>query len=156
MKLIHLDLAFEGLTESLVGDLDPTWNIKVTCHRHLLLSCSNLVYLSFLSKVTILEPGPYRTEISEGNYRDVPPHPAYADSALPASQVRKFLASPHSFDGDVAKAVVVVNKVSQLEDAPIRFPLHKKLVADMRDKAKGLSEVADKYESWTDDLYHAK
>lgn len=36
----------------------------------------------------------------------------------------------------------------------MRFPLHKKVVAAMRDKAKGLSEAADKFESWNDDLYH--
>ena len=60
------------------------------------------------------------------------------------------------FDGDVAKAAIAIEKFSQLEDAPIRFPLHRRVVASMRDKAKNLSEEADKYESWTEDLYHDK
>lgn len=148
--LIEAVLALEGLTESLAGDLNPAWNIKVAWRPHSLWLHSNLVHL----KVTILEPGPYRTEMSRGNYRAVPPHPAYADPALPASQVRGFLETPELFDGDVTKAVILIDKISQLEELPIRFPLHKVLVADLRDKAKSLSEVADKYESWTDDLYH--
>jgi len=123
--------ALEGLTECLVDELDPAWNIKVT----------------------ILNPGPYRTEISQGNYHGVPQHPAYADPALHTSQVRKLLTSTELYDGDVTKAAVVIEKLSRFEDAPIRFPLHKRVVAGMRAKAKGLSEVADKYESWTDGLY---
>ncbi|KAF8551559.1 NAD(P)-binding protein [Imleria badia] len=124
--------ALEGLTECLVDELDPAWNIKVT----------------------LLEPGPFRTEITQSNYRSAPQHPAYADPALRASQARKYFTATELWDGDVTKAVVVIDKVSQLEDAPIRFPLHKKVVAALRDKAKGLSAVADKYESWNDDLYH--
>ena len=104
--------------------------------------------------MTILEPGPYRTEISQSNYRTSHQHPAYANPALPTSQMRKLFAATELFDGDVTKAAVVIEKFSRLEDAPIRFPLHKWVVASMRDKSKDLLEVADKYESWTDDLYH--
>ncbi|KAF8125627.1 NAD(P)-binding protein [Boletus edulis] len=124
--------ALEGLTECLVTELDPAWNIKVT----------------------LLEPGPYRTEISQGNFRAAPQHPAYANPALPSSQARKFLGSTERFDGDVTKAVVVIEKFSQLEDVPIRFPIHRRVIMAMRDKAKSLSEGADKYERWTDGLYH--
>ena len=104
------------------------------------------------SKVTALEPGPFRTNLSQS--RAAPPHPAYADPALHASQVRKHLVSTDLFNGDVSKAAVVIDKISQLNDLPIRFPLHKEIVARLRDKAKGFSEVADRYESWSDDLYH--
>ena len=90
----------------------------------------------------------------QSNYRDVPPHPAYADSALHTSLIRKDLLSKELWNGDVAKAVVVIDRVSQFEEAPIRFPLHKKVLEDMRGKAKSLLGLADKYEGWTGDLYH--
>jgi hypothetical protein len=150
-KLIQLSLALEGLTECLVDELDPAWNIKVTWHLPSPWRSNSVHFFQF--KVTILNPGPYRTEISQGNYHGVPQHPAYADPALHTSQVRKLLTSTELYDGDVTKAAVVIEKLSRFEDAPIRFPLHKRVVAGMRAKAKGLSEVADKYESWTDGLY---
>ena len=105
-------------------------------------------------KVTILEPGPYRTEVLQSNYRMARQHPAYSNPALPTSQIRKLFSSIELFDGDVTKAAVVIEKFSRLEDVPIRLPLHRRAVASMKDKSKGLLEVADKYESWTDDLYH--
>ena len=153
-KLIQLFLALEGLTECLVDELDPAWNIKVTCPICLLIRPGVLTrFIFFKFKVTILNPGPYRTEISQSNYHGAPQHPAYADPALRTSQVRKLLTSTELYDGDVTKAAVVIEKLSQFEDPPIRFPLHERVVAGMRAKAKGLSEVANKYESWTDGLY---
>lgn len=113
-----------------------------------------LTFLFSSFKVTILEPGPFRTEIIQNNYNTVPQHPAYADPTLPASQRRKHFGSPQVFDGDVSKAVVVIEKLTQTEEAPLRFPLHRGVVSTMRDKAKKLSELADKYESWNEDLYH--
>ena len=69
------------------------------------------------------------------------------------SQIRELLTTNELYDGDVTKAAVVIEKLSQFEEAPIRFPLHKRVIAGMKTKAKNLSEVADKYESWTDGLY---
>ena len=86
----------------------------------------------------------------------MPQHPAYANPALPSSQFRKLLTSTEVLDGDVSKAVIAIEKFSQLEDAPMRFPLHRRVVASMRSKAKTLSKEADTYESWTEDLYHDK
>jgi len=124
--------ALEGLTESLVDELDPAWNIKAT----------------------LIEPGPFRTEIVQKNFHQVPPHPAYADPNSRASQARNVFTSSEFFDGNAVKAVNVIEKVSRLEDPPIRLPLHKRVVTGLRDKAKGMLEVADKYESWSDDLYN--
>jgi len=124
--------ALEGLTECLADELDPTWNIKVT----------------------LIEPGPFRTEIFQNNFYDAPQHPAYADPNSRASQARKRIASTKIFDGNPKKAAIVIEKVSRLEDPPVRFPLHRRVVASMREKAKGLLEVADRYESWNDGLYY--
>lgn len=57
------------------------------------------------------------------------------------------------YDGDVEKAVAAIEKFSQLEDAPLRLPLHRRVVASTRDKAKSLVTEVDKYESWSNDLY---
>lgn len=108
-----------------------------------------------ISKVTLIEPGPFRTEIFQNNIYDAPQHPAYADPDSRASQARKRIASSaKTFDGNTEKAAIVIEKVSRLEDPPVRFPLHRNVVASMREKAKGLLEVADRYESWNEDLYH--
>ena len=145
---MRLVLALEGLSESLVAELDPAWNIKVISNLPFLYTVLNL------SKVTILEPGPYRTEIFKKNYRIAPDHNAYGDPALVSSKTRKLLDAPKMYDGDVTKAAIAVEKLARLEDAPIRLPLHWRVVTLTRDKAKSMLEVVDKYESWTEDLYH--
>ncbi|KAG8215329.1 NAD(P)-binding protein [Butyriboletus roseoflavus] len=124
---IQLSLALEGLTECLASELDPAWNIKVIPALSFIHLGHVLILVRlFDPKVTILEPGPYRTGILQGNYPIAPQHPAYANPALRTSQIRKFLSSTELFDGDVTKAAVVIEKFSRLEDAPIRFPLHRK------------------------------
>ncbi|KIJ64081.1 hypothetical protein HYDPIDRAFT_91317 [Hydnomerulius pinastri MD-312] len=125
-----LTSALEGLSECLADELDPAWNIKVT----------------------ILEPGPYRTQMPQ-NSRLATQHPAYANPALPGSQFRQFVTNTESYDGNVDKAVAAIERFSHLEDAPMRLPLHRRVVASTRDKAKSLVEEVDKYGSWSDDLY---
>lgn len=137
----------EGLSESLAAELDPAWNIKVHFRSSFPLHLT-------LSKVTILEPGPFRTEIFRRNYRIAPEHNAYGDPTLIGSKTRKLLDAPSMYDGDVTKAAITIEKLTRIEDAPIRFPLHWRVVTLTRDKAKSMVDVVDKYEGWTDDLYH--
>ncbi|EIW75867.1 NAD(P)-binding protein [Coniophora puteana RWD-64-598 SS2] len=122
--------AFEGFTESVIREVDPAWNIKVT----------------------IVEPGPFRTNITTDNVTVVPPHPAYDNPTLPGIACRNALADPA--DGDTEKAVAVINRLSLLEDPPMRLPLHRKVVGRMREKAQHFAETVEQYGSWTDDLYH--
>lgn len=123
--------ALEGLSESLAKELDPAWNIKVT----------------------IIEPGPFRTKIFSGNQRLASQHPAYINPGLPGSQIRQFVVSDN-VDGDADKAVVAIEKLSHLDDVPMRLPLHRKVVASARDKIKSLTEDVNNFESWSEDLYH--
>ncbi|KAG1828597.1 NAD(P)-binding protein [Suillus subalutaceus] len=123
--------ALEGLSESLANELDPAWNIKVT----------------------IIEPGPFRTKIFKENQRLSPQHPAYANPDLPGSKVRQFIASGN-IDGDADKAVVAIEKLTHLDDVPMRLPLHRKVVGSTRDKINSLTEDVNKFESWSEDLYH--
>jgi NAD(P)-dependent dehydrogenase (short-subunit alcohol dehydrogenase family) len=123
--------ALEGLSESLIKELDPAWNIKVT----------------------IIEPGPFRTKIFKENQRMASPHPAYANPDLPGSQLRQFITS-NNINGDADRAVVAIEKLTHLDDVPIRLPLHKKVVVSTRDKIKRLTEDVNSFESWSEDLYH--
>lgn len=123
--------ALEGLSESLAKELDPAWNIKVT----------------------IIEPGPFRTKIFKENQRLTSQHPAYANPGLPSSRFRQFITSGN-IDGDADKAVVAIEKLTHLDDVPMRLPLHRKVVASTRDKIKILAEDVGNFESWSDDLYH--
>jgi hypothetical protein len=133
----------------LVKELDPAWNIKVTpgC-----LTSNDLSTFCF-PKVTIIEPGPFRTKMSKENQRLTSQHPAYANPELPSSQLRQFFSSGN-IDGDVDKAVVVIEKLTHLDDVPMRLPLHRKVIASTRDKIKSLTEDLNKFESWSDDVYH--
>ncbi|KAG1781249.1 NAD(P)-binding protein [Suillus placidus] len=123
--------ALEGLSESLAKELDPAWNIKVT----------------------IIEPGPFRTKIFKENQRLTSQHPAYASPGLPSSKFRQFITSGN-IDGDADKAVVAIEKLTHLDDVPMRLPLHRKVIVSTRDKIKILTKDADNFESWSEDLYH--
>lgn len=56
-------------------------------------------------------------------------------------------------DGDPQKACITFEKVSQLEDPPIRLPLHRRILGLANAKGKSLIETAEKYKEWSDDLY---
>ncbi|EIW75904.1 NAD(P)-binding protein [Coniophora puteana RWD-64-598 SS2] len=124
--------ALEGLTESLYKELNPAWNIKVS----------------------LIEPGPFRTNLTGGggNVHIVPPHPAYEDPSLPSAQFRAFITSG-AVDGDAVKAVKVVERFSRLENPPFRLPLHKRVIASLRDKIGELSRTVEEMEAWSEDLY---
>ncbi|KAF9232132.1 hypothetical protein BU15DRAFT_81563 [Melanogaster broomeanus] len=124
--------ALEGLSECLSTELDPAWNIKVT----------------------IIEPGPFRTKIVTENMKSAAQLPAYTDPNSPSSQFRAYF-SPESgaVDGDADKAVVAMEKLVHLDNPPLRLPLHKWTVAAIKEKIQKVLEEVQAYESWSDDLY---
>ncbi|KIJ60909.1 hypothetical protein HYDPIDRAFT_31787 [Hydnomerulius pinastri MD-312] len=122
--------ALEGLSESLVRELDPAWNIKVT----------------------IVEPGPFRTKIVNENIHVTPQLPAYADPKSPSSIFRSFITSG-AVDGDADKATATIEKLVHLDNPPLRLPLHKRTVASAREKAQSILADVQAYESWSNDLY---
>lgn len=130
-------------------ELDPAWNIKVTLEC---LTSKDLSTFCF-PKVTIIEPGPFRTKIFKDNLRLSPQHPAYANPSLPGSQYRQFVALGN-IDGDADKAVIAIEKLTHLDDVPMRLPLHRRVVVGAREKIKSLTEDVNKFESWSEDLYH--
>jgi hypothetical protein len=56
-------------------------------------------------------------------------------------------------DGDTEKAVVVIEKLTHLDDPPLRIPLHRLAVRAGREKVKSLAEIMDSYESWSENVY---
>ncbi|EGN97096.1 hypothetical protein SERLA73DRAFT_74810 [Serpula lacrymans var. lacrymans S7.3] len=122
--------ALEGLSESLIKELEPQWNIKVT----------------------IVEPGPFRTKIVQENLREEPQHPAYSKPESGSSRFRAFVHSS-TFGGDADKFVAAVVRLVDADEAPVRLPLHKNTIVSVREKAQSLNDDADRYASWSDDLY---
>ncbi|KAI9570960.1 NAD(P)-binding protein [Boletus coccyginus] len=122
--------ALEGLTEALVNELDPAWNIKIT----------------------ILEPGPFRTELGATNVTIAPPHPAYTNPELEGFKWRATAKAGGVAYGDPKKACIAFERASRLEDPPIRLPLHKRVLFSANRKGTSLIEAAEKYKDWSDDL----
>ncbi|KAF9046099.1 hypothetical protein BJ165DRAFT_1403600 [Panaeolus papilionaceus] len=127
--------ALEGLTEALVEEINPAWNIGVT----------------------LIEPGPFRTEIGRNTDLDESRvHPAYRDPTLTSRLYLKRLASSNTdFDGSVKKASLIFLKLADLPLAefPLRLPLHKIAVGVLRAKGQSLIDSADKWASTSDDVY---
>ncbi|KAG9310960.1 NAD(P)-binding protein [Chiua virens] len=157
VKFTVASLALEGLTESLAEELDPTWNIKVVTlslgsHLKFIYFVFYLVYYSL--QVTILEPGPFRTEIAKNNYHAVPPHPAYTNPVSRAAQIRQRLAAGEMFDWRRHESRGSDRAGVSTPGCANTVPIAQTCRGGHEDKARGLQEVASTYESWTEDLYH--
>jgi len=122
--------ALEGLSEAVAAELDPQWNIKVT----------------------LIEPGAFRTNILlMSNTPVMSPHPAYVHSKSPVNALREYIKEGLPA-ADARKGVEVIYKVAQLQDPPLHFPLGKDCVAAVRRKIAALQANTDKYEAWSDGL----
>jgi len=91
--------ALEGFSEALSKEIPSRWNIKVT----------------------IIEPGGFRTQWSKGNMDTILPHPAYAGPDTPSSKYRPL----HNleFIGDPVKAAKAMIEISKASDPPMRLQL---------------------------------
>ncbi|KIJ62843.1 hypothetical protein HYDPIDRAFT_93555 [Hydnomerulius pinastri MD-312] len=122
--------ALEGFTESLVQELDPKWNIKVS----------------------IVAPGPFKTKGVLESATVEPVHPAYTDETLGSAQQRQWFDSKTA-DGDSEKAAIVLEKLAHLDNPPLRFPIHKVSITLARQKAERVQNETDAYESWSEGVY---
>ena len=96
-------------------------------------------------KVTIVQPGPFRTDfIAHGLEK--------AEQSLPdyASSVGKFVGFLNSINGrqpgDPAKAAELIVQTVLSGDAPLRLPLGKYMIKKMRNKAVSLTREVEKWE----------
>jgi hypothetical protein len=104
------------------------------------------------TQITIIEPGPFRTKAFD-NAAYLPAHPAYTNENLPVNLDRKQEGTIVA-DGNPEKAAQQFLKLVALENPPLRFPIHRLVIATARTKAKNFLEAADTYESWSEDVYH--
>jgi len=118
--------ALEGLTKSLVQELDPAWNIKITS----------------------LVAGFFQTELA----RNAPamPIPAAYTSDL-SSGTRQLLAAG-DLPGDINKAIEVIYKLSESPERPLHFPLGLDAIKIMTRVGQYYLETAEKFKSWSDDV----
>ncbi|KAI0076328.1 NAD(P)-binding protein [Panus rudis PR-1116 ss-1] len=125
--------ALEAVSETLVGELDPEWNIKLT----------------------IIEPGMFATDVFTKSQRVDPP-PAYNKPTLGGVQWRKFfLESDPAKLGNARKASEKVYEIARVADPPLRLPLGKEPFERIPIAFKQIQDEMAKYESWQKDLYNA-
>jgi len=122
--------ALEGLTEAIVREVDPSWNIKAT----------------------IVEHGPFRSKIMGSHIKSVPFHPAYAHPKMIGPQFFNVCADDAFSDGDPYKAAAAMGKIARLDDPPLRLPLHKFSLGLVRNKLDVTTRELEKYASWSDDV----
>ena len=91
--------AIEGLSEALALDL-----------------------AEFGIKVTLIEPGPFRTDFAGESIRISAFHPDYVNSK--ASEIREYFEKYHQHQpGDPIKAAQIMIKITTMENPPLRLPL---------------------------------
>ena len=116
--------AVEGMTEALAGEV-----------------------AGFGIKVTLVEPGPFRTDFRSRSMKEVPPMDAYADT------VGKFRRTLRETDGqqpgDPHRAAEAMMTIVGSDDPPLRLPLGEICLNGMRAKLGRVKDELDRWESVT-------
>ncbi|KAI0856114.1 hypothetical protein F4860DRAFT_494122 [Xylaria cubensis] len=106
--------AVEGLTESIARELDPKWNIHLTC----------------------IEPGGFRSEWAHKNMQYRHPDqilPAYGH--IVAEQVMSAMEKEQV--GDCVKGAAAIHQLAYMHNPPLRCPLGSEAFGVMESKLKG-------------------
>ncbi|KAF8664852.1 hypothetical protein AX16_000693 [Volvariella volvacea WC 439] len=144
----HSKLALEGFSEALAAELDPEWNIKASP-----TPSHSLLHSLATTQVTIIQPGPFRTNAVASSILPPPP-PEYATNPALASARFRAWFKYENYDGDAKKAVEnVFYKLAKVEDPPLTIPVHRMVVEATRERARRMEEVAREYERWSEDVY---
>ncbi|OJT12146.1 hypothetical protein TRAPUB_11323 [Trametes pubescens] len=120
--------ALEGFTKSVVQELDPVWNIKVT----------------------LLEPGFFQTDLISHIMKWTSPHPAYLTSPLPSAMRESW--SSFVAPGDTTKIADAFYRAAAIPDPPLHFPIGKDAIANTKKMVVELGDAVARYESWSDDI----
>jgi NADP-dependent 3-hydroxy acid dehydrogenase YdfG len=104
---------------------------------------------SFGINVTIVEPGPFRTDFFGGSIKTARLHEAYDNSQI-VVQTRAFMSErnqKNDQEGDPVKAAQVIIKLTDMSNPPLRILLGNRAVDEAREKlTKQLSDISE-YES---------
>ncbi|KAL0572540.1 hypothetical protein V5O48_009419 [Marasmius crinis-equi] len=124
--------AIDGLTDCLTKELDPAWNIKVT----------------------LIEPGRFRTDFFVQKKSEIYGHPAYTNPEVPGVAFRLGASrrSSTAIKGDPVKMTRAVLKITYLENPPKRLILGQDAIADVKKKLEEIEKELLEYESWSRDL----
>ncbi|KAF9010832.1 NAD-P-binding protein [Cyathus striatus] len=122
--------ALEGFTKSLHKEVDPTWNIRIS----------------------ILEPGSFKTNAHTKNNVTVPAIPACSRPELPSQQVRQVFEAAEKIKGDVRRAAIKIFEFASLPNPPLRWALGKEAVAGVKKKITQVGNDMELLEHWSDDL----
>ncbi|KAM5541135.1 hypothetical protein V8D89_005064 [Ganoderma adspersum] len=122
--------ALEGASETLVAEIDPAWNIKVT----------------------IIEPGWIRTVgASKGPLR-MQEHPAYQNPDLPVAQIRRVGLENTVTWKDAKRSAEAFYKIASVPNPPLHFVVGKDAIEATRKKIAALAADIDTYEGLSEGL----
>ena len=100
----------------------------------------------FNIKVTLIEPGPFRTDFAGGSIRIAPVHPDYAGKT--ADYVRTYLSEmDQAQPGDPLKAAHLIMDLARMEAPPLRLLLGNLAVDRLQAKTKKQAEEFARYEA---------
>lgn len=100
----------------------------------------------FNIKVTLIEPGPFRTDFAGGSIRMAPRHPDYAGKA--ADYVRTYLSEmDQAQPGDPLKAARIIIDLVRMESPPLRLLLGNLAVERLQAKTKKQTDEFLQYET---------
>jgi len=122
--------ALEGITASLMQELDPEWNIKVT----------------------IVEPGSFKTNDAHKGIQ-LPAPPAYVKSTLPSNVIRSMFGDASKLPGaNALDGVKLMHKITEEKILPVRFVMGKDATAMIRGHSEKVTADVKRYESWSSEL----
>ncbi|KAF9078491.1 NAD(P)-binding protein [Rhodocollybia butyracea] len=125
--------ALEGFTESLMQEMDPAWNIKIT----------------------ILEPGAFKTRAHTDNTTVFPSHPSYINGPdLGSNQMRRWFEDRRGITGDPVLAARRIYELVEADDAevPVRLQLGEGSWLRINAKLEGMLQEQKKFEKWSKSL----
>ena len=156
--------ALEGFTETLQKELNPAWNIKVSTTlpstivprvKPSAYACTGTVQIS-----SVLCGG--FVSSFKGSMQIFPQHPAYTfEGANASAATREWILKSEEGDveaqkklgfSDTTKAVQKIYELSELPNPPLRLLLGKDINKLAREYIAQLTQEADAYEAWSDDL----
>lgn len=96
--------------------------------------------------VTIIEPGPFRTDFLGDSFEMSPDHPAYKESI--GAQMRAYRSQVHNTqNGDPVKAAKIIIQLADMKNPPLRMLLGNIAMDRMHLKIRTQKEELDQYEA---------